>query len=121
MKTKYFCIAIILTCYLNFTASAQQKTKPDYGNLFSAGYAAGFIGGLYDAYYPYTKLKQHGDFGLGAPANLDGEMIMLHGKCYQTQFTGKTTWTCRTYSPRLPPGCLQGPVWDHPGSTLYAR
>ncbi len=89
--TKYIGIITILTCYLNFTANAQQKIKPDYGNLFSAGYAAGFIGGLYDAYYPYTKLKQHGDFGLGAPAKLDGELIMLHGKFYQTQFTGKTT------------------------------
>ncbi|CAN5396337.1 alpha-acetolactate decarboxylase [soil metagenome] len=84
-------ISLLGTICLHFSAAAQQKTvKPDR-NLFSAGYAAGFIGGLYDAFYPYSNLKQHGDFGLGAPAQLDGELIMLNGKIYQTRYTGKTT------------------------------
>jgi len=88
---KIFCFSILSVCSLHFAAFAQQKAINTNGNLFSAGYAAGFIGGLYDAYYPYKKLEQHGDFGLGAPAKLDGELIMLDGKLYQTQFTGKTT------------------------------
>ncbi len=89
---KYFYIGVVLGFGLNFTATAQQK-KPaaNSDNLYSAGYAAAFIGGLYDAWYPYKNLKQHGDFGLGAPAMLDGELIMLNGKIYKTQFTGKTT------------------------------
>jgi acetolactate decarboxylase len=90
-NNKYFFFLAIITCCLAFTANAQQKTKPDYGNLFSAGYASAFIGGLYDAYYPYQQLKLHGDFGLGAPDKVDGEIIMLHGKFYQTRATGKTT------------------------------
>jgi len=92
MKTaiKISCL-ILLTTGFRTVALAQQKTSPSPGNLFSAGYAAGFIGGLYDAYYPYKKLKQQGDFGLGAPAKLDGELLMLNGKLYQTQATGKTT------------------------------
>ena len=53
---KRFCIVYSIICCLVFTANAQQKVKPDYGNLFSAGYAAGFIGGLYDAYYPYKNI-----------------------------------------------------------------
>jgi acetolactate decarboxylase len=88
---RIFFVSNIILQGLHFNADAQQKIKPDNGNLFSAGYASGFIGGLYDAYYPYTKLKMHGDFGLGAPAKLDGELIMLHGKLYQTRATGKTT------------------------------
>jgi acetolactate decarboxylase len=59
-------------------------------NLYSAGYASAFIGGLYDGYFPYRQLKTHGDFGLGAIDKMDGELTMLNGKIYQTQFTGKT-------------------------------
>jgi acetolactate decarboxylase len=93
MKTinKYLSVFLVSFYGLSYTANAQQKISADNNNLFSAGYAAGFIGGLYDAYYPYKKLKQHGDFGLGAPAKLDGELIMLNGNLYQTQGTGKTT------------------------------
>jgi acetolactate decarboxylase len=89
--TRFFCTSVIAICCLHPTVNAQQETKPGEGNLFSAGYAAGFIGGLYDAYYPYKKLKLHGDFGLGAPAKLDGELLMLNGKLYQSQATGITT------------------------------
>jgi acetolactate decarboxylase len=93
MKTavKYFCLTSLFIYAAYFEAHAQNKAADTDGNLFSAGYAAGFIGGLYDAYYPYKKLLQHGDFGLGAPAKLDGELIVLHGKMYQTQSTGETT------------------------------
>jgi len=59
-------------------------------NLYSAGYASAFIGGLYDGYFPYRQLKIHGDFGLGAIDKMDGELTVLNGKMYQTQFTGKT-------------------------------
>jgi len=85
------CVSVLIVLFLGFSANAQQKAKPNNGDLFSAGYAAGFIGGLYDAWYPYKKLKLQGDFGLGAPARLDGELIMLNGKLYQTRSTGKTT------------------------------
>ncbi|WP_184542465.1 acetolactate decarboxylase [Mucilaginibacter sp. FT3.2] len=78
---------------LNNTTIAQQKTKPADAddNLFSAGFASGFIGGLYDNWYPYKQLEKHGNFGIGAPGSLDGELLMLDGKIYQTQATGKTT------------------------------
>lgn len=59
-------------------------------HLFTVGVGAGLIGGLYDGYYPYQSLKQHGNFGLGAPDKLDGELVVFNGKAYQTQYTGKT-------------------------------
>src|SRR5688572_25312206 len=68
------------------------STPPDtlHNNLFTVGVGSGLIGGLYDGFYPYRELKKHGDFGLGAPDKLDGEIMIFRGKIYQTQHTGKT-------------------------------
>lgn len=76
--------ALLLFCAV--VAEAQTQNK----KLFTAGHAGAFIGGLYDGYYPYSRLKQHGDFGLGAPDKLDGELLMLNGKIYKTQAGGQT-------------------------------
>ena len=82
----YACLLAIV-CLIAFSnASAQTKNN----TLYTAGHASAFIGGLYDAVYPYTKVLKHGDFGLGAPDKLDGEVLILDGKIYQTQSTGKT-------------------------------
>ncbi|KIO75461.1 hypothetical protein TH53_20520 [Pedobacter lusitanus] len=65
-----------------------QDTIPN--TLFTVGIGGGLIGGLYDGFYPYKLLKKHGDFGLGAPDKLDGEIMVFQGKVYKTQHTGKT-------------------------------
>lgn len=92
MKSPFKLIsALLLSSIISFSGSAQQKPNAASDNLYSAGYASAFIGGLYDAWYPYKSLHQHGDFGLGAPAKLDGELIMLNGKLYKTQYTGNTS------------------------------
>lgn len=80
-------ILLLFFC-TGFSALGQQADK---GNLFSAGHAAGFIGGLYEDWYTYKDLHKHGDFGIGAPAMLDGELIVLDGKIYKTQATGQTS------------------------------
>jgi len=80
---------IILLCLYSFQLKAQEQEKHD--NLFTAGHASAFIGGLYDGYLPYSDLLLHGDFGLGAPDKLDGELLILDGKIYQTQSSGKTS------------------------------
>ncbi|MCO5945909.1 acetolactate decarboxylase [Mucilaginibacter flavidus] len=85
---KYFFVVILITP--GFKSVAQRKAPVAGGNLYSAGYASAFISGLYDAWYPYKKLHQHGNFGLGAPAKLDGELMMLNGKLFKTEYTGKT-------------------------------
>lgn len=71
-------------------ASHSDRKDSGYNHLFTVGVGAGLIGGLYDGNYPYHLLKQHGDFGLGAPDKLDGELVVFQGKAYQTQHTGKT-------------------------------
>src|SRR5688572_8120956 len=85
--------ALVITIFsaTSFT-SVQKNTKTDtlHNNLFTVGIGAGLIGGLYDGNYSYRLLKQHGNFGLGAPDKLDGELVVFQGKIYQTQYTGKT-------------------------------
>lgn len=82
--------ALLLTLVFGASTTFAQQTIPDH-NLYSAGHAGSFVSGLYDAYYPYKQLEQHGNFGLGAPDHLDGELMMLDGKYYQTRYTGITT------------------------------
>ncbi|WP_143310554.1 acetolactate decarboxylase [Chitinophaga vietnamensis] len=88
MKKSLFYILIVIALS-PLLSSAQQKNKG--GTFFQTGVASGFIGGLYDGWYPNRELKKHGDFGLGAPDKLDGEMLMLKGKIYQTRADGHTS------------------------------
>lgn len=81
---------ILLLAFLLSDAKAQTKLNREPNNLYTIGHASAFIGGLYNAFYPYNQLKLHGDFGLGAPDLLDGELLILNGKIYQTQASGKT-------------------------------
>lgn len=69
----------------------QAQAQHNEACLFHAGIANALIGGIYEGIYPYGKIKEQGDFGIGAPANLDGELSVLDGKIYQTRFTGVTT------------------------------
>lgn len=89
MKYRYgFVVVFTLASLLS---KAQHKSADTDRTLYTAGHAGAFIGGLYDAFYPYGKLLRHGDFGLGAPDKLDGELLILNGHIYQTQSTGKTS------------------------------
>ena len=88
MPFNYKTIAAVLLSLTLGNTSLHAQNKEN--TLFTAGFANAFIGGLYDGFYPYSFLKQHGNFGLGAPDKLDGELVVLDGKIYQTQHTGKT-------------------------------
>jgi acetolactate decarboxylase len=84
-------LAAIIFFTTSFTPTPHNNRADTLHNhLFTVGVGAGLIGGLYDGYYPYRLLKQHGNFGLGAPDKLDGELVVFQGKVYQTQYTGKT-------------------------------
>lgn len=82
-------IIAFLLCPAFMKAQIQPPAK--YHHLFTAGIASGLMGGLYDGFYPVDSLKTKGDFGLGAPDKLDGELLVLNGKVYQTRYTGKTS------------------------------
>lgn len=46
------------------------------------------VEGIYRESIPLARLKEHGDFGLGTFDNLDGEMVMLDGRIYQSTSDG---------------------------------
>ena len=49
----------------------------------------GLVEGIYQERIPLTKIRQHGDFGLGTFDSLDGEMVMLDGRVYQITGDGR--------------------------------
>lgn len=85
-------IIAIIALLITILPGATKATPPDtlHNRLFTVGVGSALIGGLYDGFYPCRSLRDHGDFGLGAPDKLDGELVVFKGKVYQTQHTGKT-------------------------------
>jgi acetolactate decarboxylase len=47
------------------------------------------VEGIYQERIPLSKIRQHGDFGLGTFDSLDGEMVMLDGRVYQIAGDGR--------------------------------
>ncbi|MEO7212336.1 acetolactate decarboxylase [Mucilaginibacter sp.] len=84
MKTLFALFFSLLTLQL----SAQHKK---YNQFYQYGIADAFLAGLYHGTLTVKEMKPHGDFGLGAPDMLDGELMILNGKVYQSRSTGVTT------------------------------
>lgn len=59
-------------------------------SLFQYGIADAFVNGLYEGELSIRDLKQKGNFGIGAPNFIDGELTMVNGKIYQTNASGET-------------------------------
>jgi len=58
--------------------------------LFQYGIASAFIQGVYNGQLSMGELKKQGNFGLGAPNLVDGELTVLDGKVFQTNSNGDT-------------------------------
>jgi|SRR5580658_5831636 acetolactate decarboxylase len=56
--------------------------------LFQVPTSAALVEGIYQGAVRVSRLLQHGDFGLGTFTDLDGEMIVLDGVCYQVSPMG---------------------------------
>jgi len=69
------------------TALSQCLGKPLH-TLFQVSTSAALVEGLYQGAVQVSRLLQHGDFGLGTFIDLDGEMVVLDGVCYQVSSTG---------------------------------
>ncbi len=81
--------ALFTIIYFLTNSLFAQTIKPNH--LYTFGHASAFIGGLYDAHIAYGEIKPYGNFGLGAPDKLDGEIVIFDNKFYQTQSSGKTS------------------------------
>lgn len=60
----------------------------DHGTLFQVSTSGALVEGLFSGVVSVETLREHGDFGLGAFAGLDGEMIALDGAFYQIRSDG---------------------------------
>ncbi|MBW4696450.1 MAG: acetolactate decarboxylase [Aphanocapsa lilacina HA4352-LM1] len=56
--------------------------------VFQASTADAIYASIFDGFITYGKLKRNGDFGLGAPDQIDGEMMAIDGKYYQAKTDG---------------------------------
>ena len=60
----------------------------DHGTLFQVSTTGALVEGIYDGVVSVTTLKEHGDFGLGTFADLNGEMVALDGHIFQARSDG---------------------------------
>ena len=72
------------------TALSQCLGKPLH-TLFQVSTSAALVEGLYQGAVEVERLLSHGDFGLGTFIDLDGEMVVLDGICYQVSSDGKVS------------------------------
>ncbi|TWR26315.1 acetolactate decarboxylase [Mucilaginibacter pallidiroseus] len=62
----------------------------DQPQLFQYGVANAFIDGLYEGELSVEQLKRKGNFGIGAPNHIDGELTIVDGTAYQSNAKGQT-------------------------------
>ena len=71
-------------------ALAKYFEKPVH-TVFQVSTSGALVAGVYDREVSVQRVLEHGDFGLGTFANLDGEMIVVDGHAYQIHGTGLVT------------------------------
>jgi acetolactate decarboxylase len=71
-------------------ALSQYLRKPIH-TLFQVSTSAALVEGLYQGAVRVSRLLRHGDFGLGTFIDLDGEMVVLDGICYQISSRGEVS------------------------------
>lgn len=59
--------------------------------IFQVSTSGALVAGVYDKEVTISTLLQHGDFGLGTFAGLDGEMVILDGRAYQIHGSGNVS------------------------------
>ncbi len=62
--------------------------KAEVHTVFQVSTSGALVAGVYDREVSVGTLLEHGDFGLGTFAGLDGEMVVLDGKAFQVRGSG---------------------------------
>jgi hypothetical protein len=63
-------------------ALARYLERPIH-TVFQVSTSGALVAGVYDREVSVRTVLDHGDFGLGTFANLDGEMVVVNGRAYQ--------------------------------------
>jgi acetolactate decarboxylase len=73
------------------TAALAQYLGTPIHTLFQISTSGALVAGISSGVVSVKSILEHGDFGLGTFANLDGEMVVLEGRAYQVQGSGKVS------------------------------
>jgi acetolactate decarboxylase len=73
------------------TAALAQYLGTPIHTLFQVSTTGALVAGVDTGSVTVKAVLDHGDFGLGTFANLDGEMVVLDGRVYQTKGTGEVS------------------------------
>ena len=76
------------TCDHIVAEALSQSLDTPIHTLFQVSTSAALVEGVYQGAVRVSRLLRHGDFGLGTFVDLDGEMAVLDGVCYQISATG---------------------------------
>ena len=76
------------TCDHIVAEALSQSLDTPIHTLFQVSTSAALVEGVYQGAVRVSRLLDHGDFGLGTFVDLDGEMAVLDGVCYQISATG---------------------------------
>jgi acetolactate decarboxylase len=66
----------------------EDSLDVDHHSLFQVSTSGALVEGLYQGALSVGALRLHGDTGLGTFEDLDGEMILVDGHCYQARADG---------------------------------
>jgi acetolactate decarboxylase len=69
-------------------AALADHLQVDHSTLFQISSSTALVEGIYKGEVTVGALRDHGDFGLGTFAELDGEMIVVDGRFYQIRSDG---------------------------------
>ena len=86
MKKIGFWLCTVMLC-LSPMAQAQSTDSKECFYQYST--INSLLQGIYDGSLTVRDLLKHGDTGIGTFTTLDGEMVVLDGKCYQVNSNGK--------------------------------
>jgi acetolactate decarboxylase len=79
---------------LVINALSQYLAQPIH-TLFQVSTSGALVAGVYSGMVSCATILQHGDFGLGTFADLDGEMVVIDGRVYRVQGSGSVTEAAR--------------------------
>jgi acetolactate decarboxylase len=71
------------------TAALSKYLGIPVHTLFQVSTSGALVAGVYDREVSVKSILEHGDFGLGTFANLDGEMVVLDGRAFQVKGNGR--------------------------------
>lgn len=69
-------------------AALAEALDIQHHSLFQVSTSGAIVHGLYQGCVSVAELRRHGDLGLGTFEDLDGEMILLDGHCFQARADG---------------------------------